>query len=321
MNQFRVTDTFDGLRLDKYLAEVVKELSRTKLSRLIRSGAVRVNGVAEKPSYCLTSDDEVTIEFDDSTEEQQPEPQNIPLDILFEDDAIIVVNKPPGLVVHPGAGQPDRTLVNGLLYHFRRLSDVNGTNRPGIVHRLDKDTSGIILVAKTNRAHRGLAAQFENRTVQKSYTGITWGEWQDTKGIIDEPIGRNRSDPTTFCVRESGRSAVTEFKVELQSRYLSKVLFFPRTGRTHQIRVHAQWMHHPIFGDEKYGGGVNRVKGFMTETGNILKKLINYGRRHALHATTISFTHPSTGESISFMAPIPNDMEMILDTMENDGKI
>ncbi|MFQ6604828.1 MAG: RluA family pseudouridine synthase [Fidelibacterota bacterium] len=322
MKRLQFHDAPDGVRLDKFLADSISELSRTKLNQLIRSGTVRVNGAVEKPSYQLTPDDKITIIYDkDEDHSTQPEPQDIPLDILYEDDAIIVVNKPPGLVVHPGAGQRDKTLVNGLLFHFKTLSNLNGENRPGIIHRLDKDTSGVILVAKTNLAHRRIAEQFEQRMVEKVYTGITWGEWQEGEGTICEPIGRNRSDPTTFSVQETGRSAITAYKVDFQSRYLSKVLFYPKTGRTHQIRVHANWMHHPIFGDEKYGGGLNRIKGFMTETGNILKKLINYGRRHALHATTISFMHPDTGEKLSFSAPIPNDMKMILDTMEHDGKI
>ncbi|SVA51158.1 uncharacterized protein METZ01_LOCUS104012, partial [marine metagenome] len=209
-------------------------------------GFVLVNGTIRKPGFRLFGGENIKVELPD--ENPAPEilkPENIPLKIVFEDDVIVVLDKPAGLVVHPGAGIKEGTLVNGLVYYFKSLSNISGSTRPGIVHRLDKDTSGLILVAKTNSAHIHLANQFETRSVVKKYMGITWGEWKPISGKIEEPIVRKRSDRTSFAVSTSGRSARTDYEVVEATRYLSLVRFFPRTGRTHQIRVHSDFHGNP----------------------------------------------------------------------------
>jgi len=209
--------------------------------------------------------------------------------------------------VHPGTGMVDNTLLNGLLYHTSSLSNVNGPSRLGIVHRLDKDTSGIMVVAKTNSAHRFIAEQFEKRKIIKTYISLTWGIWEINEGAIDKPIKRKQSDPTAFTVNEMGRNAFTSYKVENSWRYISKVQFKPKTGRTHQIRVHSSFMGHPIISDNKYGGGKNRVKGFLPEVSKDLKRILQIFNRQALHAYSIEFIHPRTKDNVKYISPPPND--------------
>ena len=206
--------------------------------------------------------------------------------------------------------------MNGLVYYFKSLSNISGSTRPGIVHRLDKDTSGLILVAKTNSAHLHLANQFETRSVVKKYLGITWGEWKPVLGKIEEPITRKRSDPTSFTVAASGRSARTDYEVVEATRYLSLVRFFPRTGRTHQIRVHSTFHGNPIFADEKYNGGINRIKGFLPEISKKLKTMLNSIGRQALHAHELSITHPTTEKQLQFEAPLPADFSNLIEDMK-----
>jgi len=211
------------------------------------------------------------------------------------------------LVVHPGTGVKDNTLVNGLMFYTSALSEINGSTRPGIVHRLDRDTSGVMVIAKTNLAHRKIAEQFENKLVTKTYIGLTWGIWTENEGLIDEPIKRKRSDPTSFTVDETGRKATTGYKIERAWRYISNVRFYPKTGRTHQIRIHAAHMGHPIVADQKYGGGENRTKGFLPEVTRELQQVLTILERHALHAMSLEFVHPETAKTVSFQAPLPED--------------
>jgi len=280
-------------------------------------GFVLVNGTIRKPGFRLFGGENIKVELPD--ENPAPEilkPENIPLKIVFEDDVIVVLDKPAGLVVHPGAGIKEGTLVNGLVYYFKSLSNISGSPKPGIVHRLDKDTSGLILVAKTNSAHLHLANQFETRSVVKKYMGITWGEWKPISGKIEEPITRKRSDRTSFTVSTSGRSARTDYEVVEAMRYLSLVRFFPRTGRTHQIRVHSAFHGNPIFSDEKYNGGLNRIKGFLPEISKKLKTMLNSIGRQALHAYELSITHPTTEEQLQFEAPLPEDFTNLIEDMK-----
>ena len=298
-----------NMRLDKYLSEQLVDYSRSQIQAMIQDGKVMIDGRKEKSSYRLNGSEKIVVD----PMKSQPfpiiiEPQDIPLSVIYEDDAILVINKQSGLVVHPGSGKKDNTLVNGLMFYTSSLSDINGSNRPGIVHRLDQDTSGVIVVAKTNFAHRKIAEQFENKQVKKTYIGLTWGIWIENEGLIDEPIKRKRSDPTSFNVDETGRKATTGYKIEQTWRYVSKVQFYPKTGRTHQIRVHADHMGHPIVADQKYGGGENRAKGFLPEVTKELRQLLTILKGHALHAMSLEFVHPETAKTISFRAPLPDDI-------------
>ena len=310
-----------SIRLDKYLSDQFSDLSRTRIKSAIKKGSVFVNGESEKPSYLLVQNDVIKYEFlVEIKVTEVMEAVEMDLDILYEDDAIICLNKPAGLVVHPGAGNKTNTLANGLLSHFRSLSNVNGDHRPGIVHRLDKDTTGVMIVAKTNEAHYHLANQFQNRSVEKTYQAVTWGEWKTLEGVLSGAISRKKSDPTTFTVSKEGRNAETHYEVVSQNRYFSLLTFKPKTGRTHQIRVHACEENHPIFCDQSYGGGLNRTRGFLSEVGKKIKVMMNKMGRHALHAEKISLIHPTTKKPINFTAPYPEDMLNLIEAIRDfDG--
>jgi len=302
----------EGLRLDKFLSNQLPELSRTKIQKMINDGLVFVNNTEAKASLILVGSEFITYTVPDlNINIKDISPQEIPLEILYEDNFIIAINKQPGLIVHPGNGHTSGTLANGLVYYFDQLSDLNGFLRPGIVHRLDKDTSGVILIAKDNASHRKLASQFQNRTIKKEYFAITWGIWKDFKGSINNAIKRKRSDPTSYHIDKEGREAVTNYELIKQGQYLSSITFYPKTGRTHQIRVHSSSMNHPIFGDNKYGGGDQKIKGFTPEVNKLLKKLLNNIGRQALHAKKIVFKHPDNDKLISIEAPIPLDIKNI----------
>lgn len=307
----------ENMRLDHYLVEQLPDVSRTHIQKMIKQENITVNGKLEKANYRLQVGDLVIAK----PLEIEPEidsiiPEDISLNILFEDEDIIIINKQAGVVVHPGKGNYTGTLVHGLKHHCKKLSTLNDVLRPGIVHRLDQETSGVMVVAKTNNAHSNIAAQFQDRTVEKTYVGISWGRWIDKEGCIDVSLKRNRKNPMTFCVDESGRNAVTHFKVLQEFRYMSVVEFYPKTGRTHQIRIHAMHMNHPIVHDEKYNGGVNRTKGFLPEVQRDIKLLVKKLGRHALHAKQLSFNHPVSGERVNFTAELPQDMQTMIDHMQ-----
>ncbi len=310
-------NVFSGVtpqRLDHFLVEYYTELSRSQVRRLIKEGQVLVNDEQQKTGYMLQSGDHVSITQINAPQDAtilEPEPMN--LDIIYEDDSLLVINKPAGLTIHPGIGQHKGTLVHGLVHHTDRLSSVNGSMRPGIVHRLDRETSGVIVTAKTNTVHRRIAAQFQDRTVFKKYLGITWGKWSEPAGTITAPIRRHRKDPTSYHTDENGRSAETEFKVQSEFRYFSIVEFRPRSGRTHQIRVHCMHMQHPIVMDEKYGGGLNYINGLLPKVQKDLKRVLKQLGRHALHAHDLSFVHPDTAKEVNFNVPLPHDMLALID--------
>jgi len=307
----------ENMRLDHYLVKQLPEVTRTQIQKMIKQEFVTVNGKLEKANYRLQVGDTVIAKpMDIEPEIDSIIPEDIPLNILFEDDDIIIINKQAGLVVHPGKGNYTGTLVHGLKHHCENLSTLNEALRPGIVHRLDQETSGIMVVAKTNNAHSNIAAQFQDRTVEKTYMGISWGIWKEKEGCIDVSLKRNRKNPTTFCVDESGRKAVTYFKVLQDFRYMSVVEFYPKTGRTHQIRIHAMHMNNPIVHDEKYNGGVNRTKGFLPEVQRDIKLLLKKMNRHALHAKQLSFNHPISGERVNFTAELPQDMQTMIEHMQ-----
>ena len=306
------------LRLDKFLVSQMPDHSRSRIQNWIRSGNILVNGLNRKTGYSLEPNDEIKVnppKVIDQNSDLMPEQMD--LNILFEDEEIVIINKPAGLVVHPGTGNRTGTLVNGLIDHFNSLSDLNGQTRPGIVHRLDADTSGIMVIAKTNMAHANLADQFQDRKIKKKYTAITWGLWTENSGEIDQPIARKKQDPTSYIVSIHGKSSLTKFEVEKKYRHLSKVSFFPKTGRTHQIRVHSAYLGFPIFGDEKYGGGLSKTRGFLPEFTHFYKQKMKRLNRHALHATRLEFTHPATKKSIFFESPLPSDFFNLVEVIES----
>ena len=307
-----------GIRLDKYLADNLTDFSRTQIQKYILNGNILVDGEPKPVSYKLQGGEQIDIHIDDEViSDERIIPQNIPLDIIFEDDEIIVINKQAGMTVHPGTGNVNGTLANALAFHCKELSDINGPIRPGIVHRLDKDTSGIIIVAKTNYAHMKLAEQFSSRLVKKVYFGITWGTWKERKGLIDQSIARKRTDPTSFIVNVTGKDAQTKYQVIKESQYFSFVNYYPKTGRTHQIRVHSAFVGNPIIGDNKYGGGLSRKKGYLPEMSRKMESLFKIIQHHILHAQKISFIHPRSEKEMSFEIDLPDDIQIIINKIES----
>ena len=305
-------------RLDKFLTDVVSESSRTTIKKMINEGLVTVNGEVSKPSLILNGNEKISYQI--ALKEENGgylTPENIELDIIYEDTDIIAINKPAGLTVHPGAGQKTNTLANGLIYHFHDLSNVNGKVRPGIVHRLDKETSGVMLVAKSNEAHTNLSRQFEAREIKKEYYAVTWGIFTSKEGKITLPLSRSKKDPTSYVGDDNGKKAITSFISKPLGDYTSEVIFKPKTGRTHQIRVHSASLGNPIFGDSKYGGGNNRSKGFLPEVSKALNNSLKNLGRHALHAKSITFSHPSTKKLKSISAKIPSDFQTLKMELSN----
>ena len=289
-------------RLDTVLSGLAPEYSRSYLKHLIEDGHVHVNGAIQKPKYRVTPGDEIILSIPPA-KPLEAEPQDIPLDIIYEDNDIIVINKPQGMVVHPAPGNPDGTLVNALLHHCERLSGINGVMRPGIVHRIDKDTSGLLVAAKTDAAYKGLAAQIKAHTARRIYLAVTEGVIRDDTGIVDAPIGRHPVDRKRMAVTERGRtrSAVTEYRV--LERFEGHTLIEARlqTGRTHQIRVHMAHIGHPLVGDPVYG----RKKQKFNLPGQ------------ALHAARLILTHPVTGEQMEFTAPPPQSFSGLVEKLRN----
>jgi 23S rRNA pseudouridine1911/1915/1917 synthase len=295
-----------GKRLDAYLAAVIPDWSRARLQRLIDDSDVLVNGQPSRPSYKLRFNDEIEADLTSPpTSEFQPE--NIPLNIVHEDEWLIVVNKPAGLVVHPGAGVASGTLANGLAFHFAQLSGTAGAFRPGIVHRLDKGTSGLLVVAKSGAVHEDLSEQFRARTVLKSYVALVHGSVEHDSGKIDQPIARDARNRIRMSVGRTGRSALSLYRVRKRYQRFTLLDVELKTGRTHQIRVHLAWLKHPVVGDEIYGGGRDK-----TLADQELRTCIRKLGRQFLHAEQLGFVHPKTGEQMRFSAELPPELSDLL---------
>jgi 23S rRNA pseudouridine1911/1915/1917 synthase len=318
-----ISRAHSGQRLDVFLAQSDAKLSRSRIKRLVEEGDVLVNGILPKPSQQLREGDTINLKIKPA-EEAIAVAQNIPLDIVYEDDAIIVVNKPAGIVVHPAPGNPDNTLVNALLFHCKNLSGIGGVIRPGIVHRLDKGTSGLIVAAKTDEAHRSLSSQFENHEVHKTYQALVWGDVKGNQGEIIMAVGRhpvNRKKMSTKSRR--GKDALTLWKV--RERYGAATLLDVeiKTGRTHQIRVHLSERGYPLIGDDVYGR-TSRGRALREPA---LKEKIKALDRQALHAAKLSFLHPVSGERVVFTSQMPQDLADLCENLrvfsqpKDDNKI
>ena len=298
-----IPEEWDGTRVDRCVSELMGEkLSRSRIQAMIKAGELLVNGKSMKPSYSVTEEDVVTFCIQEPIE-ASVEPENIPLDILYEDDDLLVVNKPKGMVVHPAAGHSSHTLVNALMYHCKnQLSGINGVLRPGIVHRIDRDTSGSLVVCKNDKAHRMLGQAFKEHSIKRKYYGIVMGRLKEMQGTVDAPIGRHpvqRKRMSVVPVEKGGKRAVTHYKVLEQFERYALCEFTLETGRTHQIRVHMSSLHHPLLGDEIYGGKEYQQLGQI------------------LHAKILGFTHPSTGEYMEFDCELPEYFQKCLAKIEN----
>jgi 23S rRNA pseudouridine1911/1915/1917 synthase len=296
-----------GLRLDVFLAQRLENLTRSQIQLLNRSGAIRIEGHPDKSGYRIRGGE--TIEVDLHSLQPAPlTPEQIPLQIHFEDQDIAVVDKPAGLVVHPGSGTNGATLVHGLLFHFQDLSNVGGEARPGIIHRLDKKTSGLLVVAKNNVAHARLSKDFQDRKVQKTYIALVHGKLRQPSGTIELSVGRHPTIRTKMSVSPTrGRSAFTEYRVVEEFRGFSLLEVNIKTGRTHQIRVHLSAIGHPVVGDDVYGE--RSYKEFVRKFGVF--------DRYFLHAAVLRFTHPMTGKVLEFQSPLPPELRNLLDSIKS----
>lgn len=299
-NIFIVEDTADQIRIDKYLKELLPDESRSYIQKLLKDGHILVNNSICKPNYKVKPEDRIQIDIPEPVE-ANIKAENIPLDIIYEDNDVIILNKPKEMVVHPAPGNYSGTLVNGLMYHCKdSLSNINGVLRPGIVHRIDKNTTGCIIICKNNQAHNFVADQLSEHSINRIYTGIVYGVLKDDEGTIDEPIARDKRDRKRMSVNSDGKRAITHYKVLKRFRDYTYVQFKLETGRTHQIRVHMAHINHPLLGDDQY---TNRKCKFNL-TGQ------------CLHAKTIGFIHPSTKEYVEYEVEEPEYFKHLLDILE-----
>ena len=302
-NIFFIKDDNVGIRIDKYLNNMFEDKSRSYLQGLIEKEYIKVNDKCIKSNYKLRLNDKIEIILPEP-EMLKVDPEDIPIDILYEDNDVIVVNKSKGMVVHPAPGNYNGTLVNAILYHCRDLSSINGVIRPGIVHRIDKDTSGVLVIAKNDEAHNFLSEQLKNHTMKREYYALTEGIITSDEGVIDKPLGRNKNDRLKYAIVEGGKRAVTHYNVlERYNKGYTLVKCVLETGRTHQIRVHMASIHHPLVGDPLYGLKKQRIK----------------ANGQMLHARVLGFIHPTTREYMEFTTELPDEFQSIIDSLRTDS--
>ena len=322
--RFKADKGQNPLRVDKYLMNLIEKATRNKIQKAATAGNIQVNGQPVKSNYKVKGGDVVTVLFEHPPYEFLLVPENIPLDIVYEDDAIIVVNKPAGMVVHPGHGNYSGTLINALTYHFENLPN-NSSNRPGLVHRIDKDTSGLLVIAKTEEAMTHLAKQFFDKATEREYVALVWGNVEADEGTIEGNIGRhpkNRLQNTVYedDEEERGKPAVTHYKVLERLSYVTLISCRLETGRTHQIRVHMKHIGHTLFNDERYGGEKILKGTTFSKYKQFVENCFKVLPRQALHARTLGFVHPITEAFMRFESPIPDDMEACLEKWRNYSK-
>ena len=312
------------LRIDKYLMNFVENATRTKIQSAAKSGSIQVNGNIVKSNYKVKPKDKIKVLFEYPPHENLLLPENIDLDIIYEDDELVVVNKPAGMVVHPGHGNYSGTLINALIFHFENLPN-NSSNRPGLVHRIDKETSGLLVIAKTEKAMIDLSEQFAKKTSTREYIALVWGNLKEDSGTINEYIGRNPKNRLQNIVFsgddiEKGKSAITHYKVLNRYGYVTLVSCTLETGRTHQIRVHMKHIGHTIFNDSRYGGDLILKGTTFTKYKQFVDNCFKILPRQALHAKTLGFKHPKTKQDLSFDSEIPEDIQQCLDKWESYAK-
>ena len=312
------------LRIDKYLMNRVENATRNKIQAAAKNGSIVVNGTAVKSNYKVKPYDNIRVLFTHPPHENLLVGENIPLDIVYEDEELLVVNKPAGMVVHPGHGNYSGTLINGLIYRFENLPN-NTSERPGLVHRIDKDTSGLLVIAKTEHAMAHLSLQFAEKTSEREYVALVWGKVEAAEGTVEGNIGRhpkNRLQNTVYLGDEAdkGKPAVTHYKVLERLGYVTLVSCKLETGRTHQIRVHMKHIGHTLFNDERYGGEKVLKGTTFTKYKQFVDNCFKILPRQALHAKTLGFVHPKTGAFLQFETPIPDDMLQCIEKWRNYAK-
>lgn len=305
-------------RLDLFLTHHIENATRNKIQKLIESGLVKVNGSEVRPSYQVSPLDSIDVEIPITPRPENAEPEDIPLEIIYEDEYLLIVNKPAGMVAHPAYANYTGTLVNALLHHSKNLSNVNEPGRPGIVHRIDKDTSGLLVIAKDDWTHARLAHQFSTHTIEREYWTVCWGLLKEKEGIIEKNIARSKSDRKKFSVAaDEGKTAVTFYKVLEEYEFASLLKLNLKTGRTHQIRVHLASINHPVFGDPVYGGNKIVYGSTLPKMKSRIENLLEIMPRQALHAKTLGFIHPRTDSFIRFDSELPQDFKTLLDKLRS----
>lgn len=320
--RFEASKGQDPLRVDKFLMNFIENATRNKIQQAAKQGHIWVNGIQVKQNYRVKAGDEVKVLFEHPPYEFLLTPEDIPLDIVYEDEVVLVVNKPAGMVVHPGHGNYSGTLINALVHHFKELPN-NSSGRPGLVHRIDKDTSGLLVIAKTDEAMTHLAQQFFEKSTQREYLALVWGNLTEDEGTIEGHLGRNpknRLQMTVFPEGDHGKEAITHYKVVERLGYVTLITCQLETGRTHQIRAHMKYLGHTLFNDERYGGNKILKGTTFTKYKQFVENCFKQLPRQALHAKTLGFVHPISGESMSFNSDIPEDMAGCIEKWRNYAK-
>jgi len=311
--KFEIPDGKDKERIDVFLTRHLEHATRNRVQKLIDAELVLVNGKPTKANYKISPNDVVDVQIPVTPHPENAEPEDIPIEVVYEDEHLLVVNKPAGMVAHPSFGNYTGTLVNALLHHTQKLSTINEASRPGIIHRLDKDTSGLLVVAKDDFTHSKIAEQFARHKVEKIYWAVCWGLFKENEGIIESNISRSKSDRKKFTVsKDEGKPSTTLYKVIEEFEFASLLEIKLKTGRTHQIRVHLSSINHPVFGDITYGGNKIVYGSSLPKMKQRIDNLLEIMPRQALHAKILGFTHPHTNEFVKFEAELPEDIKKLL---------